>query len=59
MKFALQTKLKGSSMSADDYQEWFMNRRKMLTLLGATGMNMLAGCSSRGSGGKEANGEIL
>ena len=46
-------------MSADDYQEWFMNRRKMLTLLGATGMNMLAGCSSRGSGGKEANGKIL
>lgn len=46
-------------MSADDYREWFMNRRKILTLLGATGINMLAGCSSGDSGGKEANRKIL
>ena len=36
-----------------------MNRRKMLTLLGATGINMLAGCSSGSSSGKEANRKTL
>ncbi len=46
-------------MNADNYQEWFMNRRKMLVLLGATGMNMLTGCTSRGSGSTESNGKIL
>jgi protocatechuate 3,4-dioxygenase beta subunit len=47
-------KLEKNGMSADDYQEWPMNRRKVLALLGATGMNMLAGCSSGSSGGKQA-----
>ena len=46
-------------MSADDYQEWLLSRRKMLTLLGAAGINMLTGCSSRGSGTREVNGRIL
>ncbi|MEO7464296.1 MAG: intradiol ring-cleavage dioxygenase [Nitrosospira sp.] len=36
-----------------------MNRRKMLALLGATGINMLAGCSSHGSGSKKESGAIL
>lgn len=36
-----------------------MNRRKTLALLGATGMNILAGCSSYGSSSKEASGAIL
>lgn len=43
-------------MSAEGYPEWFMSRRKMLTLLGATGINMLAGCSSGSSGSKQMNG---
>jgi protocatechuate 3,4-dioxygenase beta subunit len=46
-------------MSADDYREWLLSRRKMLTLLGATGISMLTGCSSRGSGTREVNGKIL
>lgn len=36
-----------------------MNRRKMLTMLGATGMNMLAAYSFADSGGKEAMRRIL
>ncbi len=46
-------------MSADDYREWLISRRKMLALLGATGITMFTGCSSRGSGTKEADGRIL
>lgn len=41
-------------MNADDFGEWLMNRRKMLTMLGATGINMFAGYSSADSGDKGA-----
>jgi protocatechuate 3,4-dioxygenase beta subunit len=46
-------------MNADDCREWFMNRRRMLTMLGATGINMLAGYSSADSGGREAIRKIF
>jgi len=42
-------------MNADDFgEEWLMNRRKMLTMLGATGINMFAGYSSADTGDKGA-----
>jgi protocatechuate 3,4-dioxygenase beta subunit len=41
-------------MSAEYCRGWFMNRRKMLALLGVTGANMLTGYSSANSGGTKA-----
>lgn len=46
-------------MNDTDCPDWFMSRREMLALLGIAGITMLAGCSSRGSGGKQANGATL
>lgn len=43
----------------NDSQNWIMNRRKMLAVLGVTGINILAGCSSGGSGSKQSSGATL
>ncbi|MBA4143526.1 MAG: intradiol ring-cleavage dioxygenase [Nitrosospira sp.] len=40
-------------MRTNNRQDWFLNRRKMLALLGATGMHMVGGYSSASSGGGE------
>jgi protocatechuate 3,4-dioxygenase beta subunit len=46
-------------MSDDDPLEGSMSRRRMLALLGLTGMNMLAGYSPPVSAGREARGSML
>lgn len=40
-------------MSSQNFQQSFMNRRKVLALLGATGINMLGGYSSTSANGGE------
>lgn len=44
-------------MQADERQDWLINRRKMLALLGVTGVNVISGYSS-GSAGAAGGGEI-
>ena len=44
-------------MQADERRDWLINRRKMLALLGVTGVNMISGYSSA-SAGATGGGEI-